>query len=145
MCIRDSFAAARLALWSHFPPSFLTLRQEAAAHAQMKVYAWCAETQRARFNWLAFFDLDELLVLRGSPPPEIHDFLDEFRDAAGLSVNWVWVGPSGRETRPEGGGVLQHYDQCVPEAEMRFKTIANTWFLQGLTEHPHNFVFRCGF
>ena len=137
----------KLALWSHFPPDFLTLREEPMSNGQMKVYAWCAETQRARFNWLAFLDLDEYLVFQGladpADPPEIHEFLDDFKDEPGLSVNWIWVGPSGRETRPEGGGVLRHYDQCAPEPTDRFKTIVNTWWLEGTSQHPHNCVFRC--
>ena len=50
-----------------FAPSFLTLRQEDTPKSQLKVYAWCAEEQRAKYNWLAFFDLDE--VMHSATPP----------------------------------------------------------------------------
>jgi hypothetical protein len=51
-------------LKSEFPDSFLTLRSEAAPRAQMKTYAWCAEEQREHYNWMAFFDLDEYLIIQ---------------------------------------------------------------------------------
>lgn len=48
-----------------FPPSFLTLQVEELEHAQMKHYAWCAEEQRDKYNWMGFFDLDEFLYVNG--------------------------------------------------------------------------------
>ena len=39
--------------------------------------------------------------------------LDEFKHEAALSVHWLFVGSSGRKERPESGGVLQSYPQCV--------------------------------
>ena len=53
-------------LGSEFAKSFLTLRAEPQKRAQLPVYAWCAEEQRHRFNWIAYFDVDEFLVLRDS-------------------------------------------------------------------------------
>lgn len=47
-----------------FPRSFLSHYSEQRPHGQLKVYAWCAEEQRASYNWIAFFDLDEFLVVR---------------------------------------------------------------------------------
>ena len=60
----------------------------------------------------------------------------------GLSVNWIAVGPGGRGNRPRSGGVLPYYKQCVPDVDRHVKTIANTWFLDGVALHPHNFHFR---
>lgn len=53
-------------LGSEFDKSFLTLRSELKERAQLPVYAWCAEEQRHRFNWIAYLDIDEFLVLRDS-------------------------------------------------------------------------------
>ena len=52
-------------LKSEFQPSFLTLQVEEMEHAQMKHYAWCAEEQRGKYNWMGFFDLDEFLYVNG--------------------------------------------------------------------------------
>jgi hypothetical protein len=38
----------------------------------MKVYAWCAEEQRASFNWLFFADLDEFLHVQSGCAPSAH-------------------------------------------------------------------------
>jgi hypothetical protein len=134
-------------LASDFPSSFLTLRRDATPKAQLKTYAWCAEEQRAAFNWMAFFDMDEYLVVRqgkgGTRAPSLKSFLDKYRHFAGLSVNWVLVGPSGREVRPRRGGVLAAYTMCIPMPDRHVKTIANTYYLEGTSVHPHNFHFRC--
>jgi Glycosyltransferase family 92 len=47
-----------------FDPSFVTLRSETFRRAQLPVYAWCAEEHRHRFNWMAFFDIDEFFAIR---------------------------------------------------------------------------------
>ena len=74
---------------------------------------------------------------------KLPQFLDAYRQEAGLSVHWVLVGPSGRRTRPPGGGVLQHYTQCAGEGRHMVKTIANTFYLANVASHPHNLEFRC--
>lgn len=56
---------ARERLAAAFPSSFLSLHSEMEPRAQLKVYAWCAEEHRASYNWLAFLDVDEFIVLRG--------------------------------------------------------------------------------
>ena len=40
-------------------------------------------------------------------------------------------------------GVLPHYTLCSEEPAWQVKTIANTYYLQSLATHPHNFIFRC--
>ena len=98
-------------LAAEFPASFLSLRRERTQKAQLKAYAWCAEEQRAAFNWIAFFDHDEFLVLRAGPrgtrAPDLKALLNDYRHFPGLSINWILVGPSRRIRRPKAGGVLQ--------------------------------------
>ena len=48
----------------HFSPRFVTFSEDDTPRAQLKAYAACMEERRAGFNWIAFFDLDEYLVLR---------------------------------------------------------------------------------
>jgi hypothetical protein len=52
-----------------FPLSFLTVKNEFEPRGQLKVYAWCAEEHRVSFNWIAFFDVDEYLVIRDECAP----------------------------------------------------------------------------
>lgn len=69
--------------------------------------------------------------------------MDNYKDNAALSVHWIWVGPDGRTTRPDTGGVLPYYTMCSEEADRHVKTIVNTYFLEGVDIHPHNFRYRC--
>jgi hypothetical protein len=73
----------------------------------------------------------------------LQEMLDDYKEYAGLSVHWVIVGPSNRLTRPESGGVLKHYTECSGKGRHIVKTIANTYFLENISTHPHNFQFRC--
>lgn len=135
-----------------FSSDFLTVREEKTPKAQLKAYAWCAEEHREDYNWMAFFDMDEYLVLRGEhaadpstgSPPDLKGFMDMYKMETGLSINWVVAGPSGIKKRPKEGGVMSHYTQCVSKPDRHVKTIANTWFLEGVANHPHNFHFRDG-
>ena len=43
---------------------FVTYRVDNKPFNQMEAYLWCYEKYRHKFNWLAFFDADEFLVLR---------------------------------------------------------------------------------
>ena len=72
-----------------FPADFLTIREERMPKAQLKAYAWCAEEYRLQYNWMAFFDMDEYLVLRGEHAgepstgqrPNLKGFLDRWASA----------------------------------------------------------------
>lgn len=56
---------------------------------------------RAKTEWIAFFDADELLVL--NQDESIHDFLARYGDDAGaIAINWLMFGSSGeKEYRDE--------------------------------------------
>lgn len=144
-------AFAKEVLTGAFPSTFLTFREEKTPKAQLKAYSWCAETHRESYNWMAFFDVDEYLVVRNEEhaanpeedkEPDLKGFLNAYKMEPGLSINWIMVGPSLRKRRPEAGGVLNFYKRCVPVPDRHIKTIANTWFLDGVALHPHNFHFR---
>jgi hypothetical protein len=53
------------------------------------------------------------------------------------------VGPSGWLKRPRLGGVLTAYKRCIPAPDRHAKTIADSFFLDGIATHPHDFHFRC--
>jgi hypothetical protein len=59
---------------------FLQLDTESKPHAQLAVYQKCILNHARKYNWMAFFDLDEFLVVRecaslpfyNSDPPTFH-------------------------------------------------------------------------
>lgn len=131
----------RAALSDFIDAGFLTYAVQRAPHAQMRTVAACVARHRGRHNWLALFDADEYLVVR-ERGKSLKRLLDEFRFFPGLAVHWVTVGPGGRDTRPDAGGVLRHYTRCNPTANANIKIIANTYFIDRAVEHPHNVAFR---
>ena len=75
--------------------------------------------------------------------PQLKELLNNYKATAGLSVHWILVGPSGRQARPRAGGVLRAYGRCIPEPHPAFKTFVNTYFVTGVSPHPHNFEYTC--
>jgi hypothetical protein len=52
------------ALQKFVDEGFLQLASEPKPYAQIQVYETCIREQRLNFNWIAFFDMDEFLVVR---------------------------------------------------------------------------------
>jgi hypothetical protein len=48
---------------------FLTLQQDRRPQAQLMVYHRCIRDHRSKHNWLAFFDIDEILIIREKCDP----------------------------------------------------------------------------
>jgi hypothetical protein len=74
----------------------------------------------------------------------LQEMLNDYKERAGLSVHWVHMGPSGVDKRPAAGGVLRHYTKCEGHGNPKVKTIANTYYLENISPHAHNFQFRYG-
>jgi hypothetical protein len=73
----------------------------------------------------------------------LKEFLEGYKFEAALVMHWIIVGPSGRETRPQRGGLLRHYQQCRKVAARVVKSIANTYFLANIAGNPHTLEYRC--
>eukprot|EP00892_Ulva_mutabilis_P012232 jgi/Ulvmu1/9381/UM051_0008.1 len=120
---------------------FVTLREDAGGKSRTAVYYDCMVDHRHKYNWIAFIDTDEFIVVR-KPNSTLGDMLNNFKLLPGLAVHLLSVGSSGRSKRPWRGGVLRLYKQCNPRASPTVKTIANTYFLANIAPHPHNMEFR---
>lgn len=73
----------------------------------------------------------------------LKELLDGYKFFPGLVVHWVFVGPSGHDTRPPSGGVLRSYDHCTGAPDEVFKTIVNSFYVSNIARHTHGFEFRC--
>lgn len=62
----DNAAAVRkqAALQRFIEEGFVTYSIDPEPQAQMRVYQTCLENYRTGHNWMAFFDMDEFLVIR---------------------------------------------------------------------------------
>jgi len=64
-------------------------------HQQMPAYNHFLNHYRNDFDWVAFFDVDEYLVLKKHN--NVKDFILEFDNPYGIGVNWVYFGGDNQE------------------------------------------------
>jgi len=96
----------------------------------------------ARFDWVAFIDIDEFIhPLRVD---SIRDLLPVYQGFSAVLLHWLVFGPSGHVARPEGW-VMENYTQRVPEqwlVNRHVKTFARCAELLGPGATPHTFRLR---
>ncbi|HEY0832827.1 MAG TPA: glycosyltransferase family 2 protein [Azospirillum sp.] len=83
------------------------------ANPQLAAYQHALDTAGARFDWMAFLDADEFLVLHHDAT--VQSFLARYGTAAAVAVNWKMFGSSGRMVR-EDGLVMERFTRCAPTA-----------------------------
>lgn len=66
---------------------------------QKSAYLAAIRRFSSEFEWMAFFDIDEFLVLDSR---NIGSALDKVADAAGIGVSWAFFGSSGHQNIPNG-------------------------------------------
>ncbi|PNH11195.1 hypothetical protein TSOC_001981, partial [Tetrabaena socialis] len=113
-------------------------------------FAWefCLRMGLGRHKWIAFFDADEYLVLRGLQPgvrPDINEFLKEYEPYPALGVNWRVFGTGGNvQPLPS---VLPNYVKCMNSSHKlnwHIKSIVNVARVESLGVSPHYFDYKNG-
>ena len=101
--IYDNSESYELEPWHAKLPTLVkdhvVIRHFPSYRAQRPAYTHCWEEIRRQrsHSWIAFFDLDEFLVIRDKKFPKIMDLLDTFPpEQGGLAVNWVMFGFNGK-------------------------------------------------
>ncbi len=106
---------------------------------QLTAYNHCLKHHGPQFRWLAFYDLDEFLLLKDTD--DARGFLLDYGEYGGVAVNVAAFGSSGHLGRPQGL-VIQKYTERL-EAAVTTKSIVRP-------EHvimpmcPHHFQYREG-
>jgi hypothetical protein len=57
---------------------------------QAEAYNNFIQTYHKKYDWIAFFDIDEFLVLKKHE--NIKDFVNDYRDYSAIGINWVLFG-----------------------------------------------------
>lgn len=112
---------------------------------QLEVYNDCIRNHRRDVDFLAFFDVDEYLVIV-QDNVTLPELMVSFTKIGGLVLNWRGFGSSGLEVRPQEG-VKKSYVKCFPEHHSNnwhVKTIANTLYVDKM-QTPHNALYREGY
>ncbi len=72
----------------------------AGPDSQVAAYWAACEAYRLEFDWMAFVDSDEFVVVAGGET--INDFLARFEGWSGVALNWAIYGSDGHEAFPDG-------------------------------------------
>ena len=78
---------------------------------QLKAYTHCLYNMHGRTKWIAYIDLDEFIILKKYH--DIHAFLADYDEYAGVCMNWVIYTANGHIEKPEGL-VMQNYTESLP-------------------------------
>ena len=78
----------------------------------LKAYTHCLYNMHDRTDWIAYIDIDEFIVLKKHH--DIHSFLKDYDDYAGVCLNWVIYTANNHISKPEGL-VMQNYTEPTPD------------------------------
>ena len=95
-------------------------------YQQLPAYNHFIENYSSSFEWVAFIDVDEFLVLKKHS--DMKTFLLDFKDVqGGLAVNWVMFGSNGQTDVKNGDyGVLSRFTRWCNRPNLHIKTILRT-------------------
>ena len=113
---------------------------------QDKVYADAAFRYSSQTRWMAVIDLDEFIVPKEKD--DLREFLGEYENYPGLSINWVCFDSSGHDKKPtaHGGLVTANYTRVRKDynhlMNREIKTIHDP---ASVTLISHHFAFYTNF
>lgn len=93
---------------------------------QVDSYRWFLNEFRKRYDWIAFFDVDEFLVLKKHI--RVSDFLCDYSDYAAVSINWMLFGDNNLTFDGVNYSVLKRFIMRAERPDKLVKTIVNTVF-----------------
>jgi Glycosyl transferase family 2 len=109
---------------------------------QLPAYRDFIQNFAARFEWVAFIDLDEFLLPLGDAG--IRDLLRGWSEFSAVLVSWRVFGPSGWII-PPNGLVIENYDMRSSDempVNHHIKSIVKCAHLRDTTRNPHEFVVK---
>lgn len=103
---------------------------------QMETYLHFTNYFRNNYDWAAFFDCDEFLVLKKHKT--IQEFLFEYDNPYGVGVNWKFFGSNGQKTVGEHkNSLIKQFTMAEKNADQHVKTIMKL-ASRGRMVLPHN-------
>jgi hypothetical protein len=115
---------------------YLTKIPISGKHKQMDAYRHFTDNYRNSFDWAAFIDCDEFIVLKKHK--NIQEFLTEYDNPYGVGINWQFFGPNGRMERGEyPNSLLKQFYLKQKDTDRHVKTIMKL-SSGGVMSLPHN-------
>jgi hypothetical protein len=88
---------------------------------QVMAYNHFVQNLTEHFDWAAFFDVDEFLVLKQHS--SIKDFIEDYKDYDGIGVNWHLFGSNGLASPGGEYSVLKRFTKRGRTVNQHIKTI----------------------
>jgi hypothetical protein len=105
-------------------------------HKQMSAYEHFTNNFRQDYDWAAFFDCDEFLVLKKHT--NVKDFLEEYDNPYGVGINWKMFGSNGqKEVGEHKNSLLKQFIMSENKPDQHVKTIMKL-SSNGVMESPHH-------
>ena len=91
----------------------------------------------SKYEWVAFFDVDEFLTLKKHN--NVKEFLSDYQSYPGVGINWVIFGNNGIETVEDNNySVLKRFTKRQNGVDQHIKTIVNLKHNPKVTMGVHN-------
>jgi hypothetical protein len=101
---------------------------------QREAYNHFIKNYRKEYDWVAFFDVDEFLVLKKHE--NIQSFISDYLNYPAIGINWVLFGDSGYKTINNEYGVVKRFTMRKSTIDQHVKCIVK--ISEGLTMDIHN-------
>jgi len=88
---------------------------------QLESYNHFLKTYGCNYDWAAFFDVDEFLVLKKHS--NINDFIADYADHDGIGINWVYFGDNGLLEPTDEYSLLKRFTMRQKVANDHVKSI----------------------
>jgi hypothetical protein len=103
---------------------------------QVQAYNHFILNYKHEYDWAAFFDVDEFLVLKKHN--NVKDFIKDYSDNNNaIAINWVFFGDSGHETINGNYSVLERFTMRQTKCNFHVKCIINI-NKEGIAMDVHN-------
>jgi len=90
---------------------------------------------KSQYDWIAFFDVDEFLVLKKHK--NVKDFLSEYSDYDSVGINWCLFGDNGLDSVIDNNySLIKRFTKRKSSVNPHIKSIVNTKF-NGLIDIHH--------
>jgi len=113
---------------------FLSKIQFPGLHKQMEAYNHFLTHFRNDYDYVAFLDCDEFIVLKKHQ--NIKEFLTEYDNPYGIGINWQFFGANGKLNK-EGDSLIKQFTLKQKDVDQHIKTILKM-NSGGYMSLPHN-------
>lgn len=93
-------------------------------HQQIQAYNHFIQNYSSGYNWAAFLDVDEFLVLKKHK--NVKEFINDYREFNGIGINWVLFGDNDhRKVIHDEFSVIKRFTKRSKNVNPHIKTILN--------------------